>query len=270
VLAYAPTMDRAVQEFRFRSGAKNTYWIDQLVKYVKAQGLWDAFRLYPFMDRTNAGTGATAYGLGGLTSNEMTLVNGPTWGADGVSLDRDSDQYATVEIDGLQNLQNWFTFMRVSPSDASTADGGDNSFYGFGETADNRVTGWTAVNAAAISGEHIMLVYKDTTLNHRIGSSTFTWSADEDFTMSSSLSESGTALYKNKSGNLANLLQSGITLATDTSPESTGYTSNDRMWIGTYSAATPTFDGKMKAVATMNVVPTTTQRETITDLINAL
>jgi hypothetical protein len=67
MLAYAPTMDRAVQEFRFRSGAKNTYWIDQLVKYVKAQGLWDAFRLYPFMDRTNAGTGATAYGLGGLT-----------------------------------------------------------------------------------------------------------------------------------------------------------------------------------------------------------
>jgi hypothetical protein len=96
VLAYAPTMDRAVQEYRFRSGAKNTYWIDQLVKYVKVQGLWDAFRIYPFENRTNADTGSTAYGLGGLTSNEMTLVNGPTWGASGLAFARASSQYGSI------------------------------------------------------------------------------------------------------------------------------------------------------------------------------
>jgi hypothetical protein len=89
-------MDRATQEYRFRSGAKNTYWIDQLVKYVKVQGLWDAFRIYPFENRTNADTGSTAYGLGGLTSNEMTLVNGPTWGASGLAFARASSQYGTI------------------------------------------------------------------------------------------------------------------------------------------------------------------------------
>jgi hypothetical protein len=65
MLAYAPTMDRATQEYRFRSGAKNTYWIDQLVKYVKAQGIWDAFRIYPMQYRTNAQTGSTATDLAG-------------------------------------------------------------------------------------------------------------------------------------------------------------------------------------------------------------
>lgn len=96
MLAYAPTMDRAVQEYRFRSGAKNTYWLDQLVKYVKVQGLWDAFRLYPMQYRTNAQTGSVCYGLGGLTANEMQFINGVGWTENGATFASASSQYGSI------------------------------------------------------------------------------------------------------------------------------------------------------------------------------
>jgi hypothetical protein len=44
----------------------------------------------------NAGSGSTVYGLGGLTSNNMTLVNSPTWGSDGVTFNAASSQYGTI------------------------------------------------------------------------------------------------------------------------------------------------------------------------------
>jgi len=43
----------------------------------------------------NAGTGTTAYSLGGLGTYDGTLTNGPTWGADGVVFDGVNDFIAT-------------------------------------------------------------------------------------------------------------------------------------------------------------------------------
>jgi hypothetical protein len=40
---------------------------------------------WPLRSSQNAGTGSTAYSLGGLGTYNGTLVNGPTWGADGIS-----------------------------------------------------------------------------------------------------------------------------------------------------------------------------------------
>jgi hypothetical protein len=52
---------------------------------VKDLGLWESMVCWPLRSEQNAGTGTTAYSLGGLGTFNGTLTNGPTWGADGVN-----------------------------------------------------------------------------------------------------------------------------------------------------------------------------------------
>jgi hypothetical protein len=62
---------------------------------VNDLGLWNSMVCWPLRSSQNAGTGTTAYSLGGLGTFNGTLVNGPTWGADGIAFDG-SDDYATA------------------------------------------------------------------------------------------------------------------------------------------------------------------------------
>jgi hypothetical protein len=50
--------------------------------------LWSNMVCWPLRSSQNAGTGTTAYSLGGLGVYDGTLVNGPTWGADGITTDQ--------------------------------------------------------------------------------------------------------------------------------------------------------------------------------------
>ena len=70
--------------------------LENLVAYLKSQSLWDYARFYPMKSAQNAGSGSTVYGLGKLTSNNMTLVNSPTWGSDGVTFDAASSQEGSI------------------------------------------------------------------------------------------------------------------------------------------------------------------------------
>jgi hypothetical protein len=67
------------------SGASDVWNIQQFVKGVKDLGLWDDMVCWPLRSTQNAGTGTTAYSLGGLGTFNGTLVNGPTWGVDGIT-----------------------------------------------------------------------------------------------------------------------------------------------------------------------------------------
>jgi hypothetical protein len=53
---------------------------------VNALGLWNSMVCWPLRSTQNAGTGTTAYSLGGLGTHNMTLVGGPTWGSDGLTM----------------------------------------------------------------------------------------------------------------------------------------------------------------------------------------
>lgn len=46
---------------------------------------------WPLRSSQNAGTGTTAYSLGGLGTYNGTLTNGPTWGTDGIVFDGSND-----------------------------------------------------------------------------------------------------------------------------------------------------------------------------------
>jgi hypothetical protein len=59
-------------------------------------GLWSNMVCWPLRSSQNAGTGTTAYSLGGLGTFNGTLVNGPTWGTDGVNFTGASSHYISL------------------------------------------------------------------------------------------------------------------------------------------------------------------------------
>ena len=59
--------------------------INAFVKGVKDLGLYNNMVSWPLRSAQNAGTGLTAYSLGGLGIYNGTFTNGPTWGVDGVN-----------------------------------------------------------------------------------------------------------------------------------------------------------------------------------------
>jgi hypothetical protein len=62
---------------------------------VNDLGLWNSMVCWPLRSSQNYGTGTTAFSLGGLGAFNGTLVDGPTWGADGVAGDGTSAHITT-------------------------------------------------------------------------------------------------------------------------------------------------------------------------------
>jgi hypothetical protein len=78
-------LDADAAAFAAASGATDVAALSEFVKGVKALGLWNSMVCWPLRSSQNAGTGTTAYSLGGLGTFNGTLVNGPAWGADGLT-----------------------------------------------------------------------------------------------------------------------------------------------------------------------------------------
>jgi hypothetical protein len=76
--------DADATAFAAASGATDVSNLSAFVKGVKELGLWSNMVCWPLRSSQNAGTGTTAYSLGGLGTYNGTLTNGPTWGADGL------------------------------------------------------------------------------------------------------------------------------------------------------------------------------------------
>lgn len=59
--------------------------INDFVIGVKGLGLYNNMACWPLRSAQNAGTGSTAYSLGGLGAYNGILGNSPTWGVDGIT-----------------------------------------------------------------------------------------------------------------------------------------------------------------------------------------
>jgi hypothetical protein len=70
--------------------------INAFVKGIKNLGLYNNMVCWPLRSAQNAGTGATAYSLGGLQTANATLVNSSTWTANGTPFT--TTQYANATI----------------------------------------------------------------------------------------------------------------------------------------------------------------------------
>lgn len=92
--------DADATAFAAISGATDVAALSAFVKGVKELGLWNSMVCWPLRGSQNAGTGTTAYSLGGLGTFNKSLINGPTWGTDGVSFDG-TDDYASAGWPGI-------------------------------------------------------------------------------------------------------------------------------------------------------------------------
>jgi hypothetical protein len=119
----ASSMDSNARAFCQVSGAQDRAAINFFVKGIKNLGLYDDMVCWPLRSAQNAGTGSTAYSLGGLGTYNGTLVNGPTWGADGVAFIRTSTQHITTTL-ALSGSQNATFFASNSTDDDGGGSGG--------------------------------------------------------------------------------------------------------------------------------------------------
>ena len=93
--------------------------ISDFVKGVKNLGLYGSMVCWPLRSSQNAGTGTTAYSLGGLGTYNMTLTGGPTWNANGITTDVNND-YATASIPATVNFTGMSIMARTSTSDSGS------------------------------------------------------------------------------------------------------------------------------------------------------
>ena len=93
-----PAYDADASAYFTTAGVTNTAGRQQISRFVtgiKNLGLWNNMACWPLRSSQNAGTGTTAYSLGGLGTFNGTLTNGPTWGGDGVVFDGVNDYIMT-------------------------------------------------------------------------------------------------------------------------------------------------------------------------------
>jgi len=83
--------DADATAFAAASGATDVAALSAFVKGVKELGLWNSMVCWPLRSSQNAGTGTTAYSLGGLGAFHGTLTNGPVWNSNGIYTDGVND-----------------------------------------------------------------------------------------------------------------------------------------------------------------------------------
>jgi hypothetical protein len=231
---------------------------DQLARWVHGLGLWDYFRIYLMKSTQNAGTGSTVYGMGGLTINNMTLVYSPSWGSDGITLDG-STQYGYVADfigGGSLTIFSRFLMSTTSPANPSAL------ITQYDSIADARSFIFDV--QGNVSGDPCRIVTSADGTGFTVATVTApSAQLDEDQTVVTSISSGSTDvfLWRNKT----NLTESGA-------GNSNRYNAGGNILFGAMVAASPTnhFGGTKVADCIVVVTLTTVQRETITDVINAL
>jgi hypothetical protein len=114
------------------SAATPRQQIRDFAKGVNDLGLWNSMVCWPLRSSQNYGSGTTAYSLGGLGTFNGTLVNGPSWEANGVTFTAASSHHITTSLD-VQNLRQ-FTAM-VAANQTSQVSVADTMMAAWGTTA---------------------------------------------------------------------------------------------------------------------------------------
>jgi len=86
------------------TGATGRSQINTFVRGIKSLGLYNNMVCWPLRSTQNAGTGVTAYSLGGFGVYNGTLTNGPTWGTGGITFDGTNDYILTTFTTGLSEF----------------------------------------------------------------------------------------------------------------------------------------------------------------------
>ena len=245
--------------------------IQTLVFYLRSQNLWSDSCLIPLMRGGYVASTGTTPVLGGWTSNSVVWSGTPTATSSGLATVATGSQYGTLDLTGLQSVTTLNVFERLKPTEASSADSATARYrWGFGNTGTARVV--NRGNATgSLSGETVVFTFKDNSIDGRIGASTLSFTALEDYVDVAEVGASGTKLWKNKTS-IPLSLTSNMTGTTATGPAATGYTINDTFFIAaTNNNGATSFAGGVHGLYLLIRKPISiVQRETLTDLIAAI
>ena len=120
IIIYTST-DSDVLAFIAASGATDIEGLDAFVKGVKNLGLWESMVAWPLRSSQNAGTGTTAYSLGGLGTYNGTLVNNPTWENDGIDCASSGQK---INFGAASNLNSYGEFAIFGVQKYASLDAG--------------------------------------------------------------------------------------------------------------------------------------------------
>lgn len=257
-----------LNSFIATTGATDTQGLINLVTYLRKQGLWDSVRFFPFKSAQNKGSGTTVYGLGGWTSNNVTLVNGPTWGAAGVAFDATDDR-ATWDGTGIEGLSELYCFDVQKPAAASAPNAQNYGPLSFGDLATERFF-LSNVQSGLLENETIAAGIQMTLGDiRRIGTLAITWSTGALTQVVNRFAQTGTGFWQSKTS--AVLITPYGT--NDYRPSQVGWSTNSILNINCarngagYAGFVPT---TRVALLLCKTSLTQAQREAITDYLDAL
>jgi hypothetical protein len=247
------------------SGATDLGPLNSLFGYVISESLWNNFRIYVGKGAQNANAGSTVFGAGALTANNMTLIGSPTWGADGITYNGTSQageiakfinqpvtttvwtRHAYISLVGAAVNTLWST-SDFSGSLRSLRVGVANNL-----TGDPYIMFRSGDGSASPNAE----TYRETTS---------TYSTSEQTHIDQHISGGGRAMWINNTS-------TALTLELGTAQTSAFNAATPLVLAGTYASGVISPQSNVRVAAQAFLVgptPTTTQRETITDLVNAL
>jgi hypothetical protein len=128
-------LDPDAKAYIAATGATDTKAINDFVKGIKSLGYWPYMVCWPMRSSQNYGTGTVVGSLGGYGSYPATLVNGPTWGANGITCTHGANQSATVSVPTVfprsMQLFSDFDNLTIGTSGVSTTYGANYSSGGY-------------------------------------------------------------------------------------------------------------------------------------------
>ena len=247
-------LDSDVQAFKSESGATSLTGLNNLVKYLKGESKYDNFVIYPMKSAQNAGSGSTVYSLGGLTTNNMSLVSLPSWSASGVTFDGVAD-YGRIS----NFLSGGITQTVFHRTAASINNTGIGTLISDWDSGTNERSFYLIKRGDLANDPYEIIRAPNGTSTGANGTSYFPQiSTDVCHVLNF---KSTFSYYLNK-----------VEVATNSTTTSLFNSSSDITVSALLNSNSAGFFGEqtVKASAFCNATLTATQRETITDLINAL
>lgn len=183
-------------------------------------------------DKSGSGnhfTQATSNARPLLQTSSLNSKNGLLW--DGLN------DFMSGSVAGFKSFTAATIVLVCNPTTAAAANTNSASFWSFGSVG-SAGDGYPAAKGVSLSSstgllsnERVVLVFEKNATG-RLGSSTYTRSANQAVLITSTHSSGGTTLKQNSASVGLNLTYAGVTTSSDTSPAQTGYTLDDVVYLG--------------------------------------
>jgi hypothetical protein len=137
-----PAYDTDASAYFTTAGVTNTAGRQQISRFVtgiKDLGLWSNMVCWPLRSSQNAGTGTTAYSLGGLGTFNGTISTTPSWNSDGISFSGTGTMLNNSVATSVRSANAYSSILICSNASTGTVNFGVLKGGGSNQTGDNYI-----------------------------------------------------------------------------------------------------------------------------------